>query len=101
MNADENFGVVAQCLGCGDPIPTERLEAIPGTKTCVRCSPAVRVLGRMVYAHKTAPVIELLTPAQASLAAYHESQRQQLGKGGSGSGSRPRGAPNLRGPSRK
>jgi RNA polymerase-binding transcription factor DksA len=26
------------CTHCGDPIPSARLEAIPNTDTCVKCS---------------------------------------------------------------
>ena len=33
---NEGFG---QCRGCRQPIPDERLLAVPGTKWCVGCSP--------------------------------------------------------------
>ena len=26
------------CISCDDPIPPKRLEALPGTMTCVHCS---------------------------------------------------------------
>ncbi len=26
------------CVQCGDPIPPKRLEAVPGTTTCVKCA---------------------------------------------------------------
>lgn len=27
-----------ECVECGEPIPQKRLEALPGTTTCVKCS---------------------------------------------------------------
>lgn len=36
------------CKVCGEPIPEERLEAIPGTDTCVAHSQARRQLGFMI-----------------------------------------------------
>jgi RNA polymerase-binding transcription factor DksA len=30
-------GTYGRCSVCGEPIPAERLEAIPGADTCVRC----------------------------------------------------------------
>ncbi|MFE4600123.1 TraR/DksA family transcriptional regulator [Kitasatospora indigofera] len=31
-------GDYGRCEGCGEPIPTERLEARPATRTCVLCA---------------------------------------------------------------
>jgi DnaK suppressor protein len=36
------FGV---CVGCGDPIPVERLEAVPDARYCVACPGPRRRLG--------------------------------------------------------
>jgi hypothetical protein len=30
------------CVLCGDPIPPKRLEAVPGTTTCVKCASVSR-----------------------------------------------------------
>ena len=32
-----NDGTYGSCIGCGRPIPFERLEAVPRTRTCVAC----------------------------------------------------------------
>ena len=44
------------CFDCGDVIPEARLEAVPDTEYCVNCSDnhTERVVGRMIYNHKTA-----------------------------------------------
>ena len=31
-------GTYGRCESCGQPIPTERLEALPGTATCITCA---------------------------------------------------------------
>jgi len=36
------------CEKCGEPIPTERLEILPSTTTCVKCSQTGRQMGFMV-----------------------------------------------------
>ena len=33
------------CIKCGNEIPEGRLKAVLGTRTCVRCSAAQRVVG--------------------------------------------------------
>lgn len=56
------------CKKCSQPIPAERMEAIPDAVLCVPCLrqagdvPIKR--GRMVYDHKTAGAIEIVTPEQ-------------------------------------
>jgi DnaK suppressor protein len=30
-------GTYGRCVDCGDPIPAERLEAVPAAPTCLRC----------------------------------------------------------------
>lgn len=34
-------GSYGECLGCGEPIPTKRLDAVPWAAYCVRCQEAV------------------------------------------------------------
>ncbi len=64
------------CAGCHQPIPTERLEAIPGVTHCVKCLSAGgdvrRVRGVVVYDHKTAGALQVLTSEQ--LAARREAE---------------------------
>ena len=31
-------GTYGRCAGCGEPIPFDRLEAVPGTDRCVACA---------------------------------------------------------------
>lgn len=50
------------CEHCGKPIAEERLEALPGTTTCVNCSTEERVVGYLSYAHKTAPALIVVNP---------------------------------------
>jgi hypothetical protein len=45
------------CIKCNTEIPVERLEAIPGTLTCVKCSDVGDIMGFMVFDHKTAPYV--------------------------------------------
>ena len=44
------------CSSCNNPIPLERLEAVPNTEHCVNCVdrhiPPVKC--RIIYSHKTA-----------------------------------------------
>jgi hypothetical protein len=37
------------CETCGKKIPKERLEALPSTKTCVKCSNLDNVIGITVW----------------------------------------------------
>ena len=50
------------CEVCHEPIPFERLSALPGTTTCVRHSGAIKRIGLMDYGHKTAPSLVVLDP---------------------------------------
>lgn len=69
------------CEGCRQPIPEARLQAVPEATHCVRCQAQkdVRVKARVVYDHKTAGEIEVLTP-QAFEAAQKADPRAP-GKG--------------------
>jgi hypothetical protein len=51
------------CLKCKQPIPQERLEILPNTKTCKDCSEVQKPIGFMIYSHKTAPTIHLINPS--------------------------------------
>ena len=42
-----------KCKYCNCEIPMERLEVLPHTTTCVRCSDEEKNLAFMVYPHKT------------------------------------------------
>jgi hypothetical protein len=37
-----------KCEACGEPIPAERLEVLPGTTTCTSCSQTGKKTGYMV-----------------------------------------------------
>lgn len=39
--------MIVKCKSCGEPIPEERIEAIPETKQCVKCSSEKRKLYSM------------------------------------------------------
>ena len=41
-----------KCSECGGSIPTERLEMLPQTTVCVRCSTEERAVGFQIYSHK-------------------------------------------------
>jgi len=41
------------CLICDKDIPELRLQALPGTKTCIECSQAARVAGFPLISGKT------------------------------------------------
>jgi hypothetical protein len=51
------------CENCGTEIPTERLEVLPDTKTCVSCSTVRAKVGFMVYGHKTAGTAVFVDPS--------------------------------------
>lgn len=66
-----------KCEACNNLIPEERLAALPGTRRCVACSDTRRVKGRVVYDHKTAGAVEVLSPEtfDAAQCADPRSQR--------------------------
>lgn len=49
------------CITCGRTIPWERFAILPYTLHCVNCSPEEHVRGRLVYSHKTAPELNVVT----------------------------------------
>lgn len=48
------------CDRCKKIIPAARLEVLPDTTTCVKCSTEEKVQGVMIFDHKTAPVLSFL-----------------------------------------
>jgi hypothetical protein len=62
------------CRVCGNPLPIERLEALPNTTTCVDHSDATPKVGFMVYGHKTAGECILIDPRdQEALRRAHRA----------------------------
>lgn len=53
-----------RCRMCHEPIAAARVAALPATTTCVACSTEQPVKGYMTWEHKTAPVFQVVTPAQ-------------------------------------
>jgi hypothetical protein len=54
--------VAVLCEGCGHEIPADRLEVLPNTKTCVGCSKVQKVVGFMVFDHKTGGTPVIINP---------------------------------------
>lgn len=50
------------CESCGYEIPTERLEVLPSTRTCVSCSKEPKKVGFMVFDHKTGGTPVFINP---------------------------------------
>jgi hypothetical protein len=50
------------CNTCNNQIPASRLEILPDTKTCVKCSTTQKYIGAMIYDHKTAGRLEYVDP---------------------------------------
>lgn len=44
---------VVLCEKCAQPIPKERIEALPGTKTCIKCSDVQPIHGDGRYGDLT------------------------------------------------
>ena len=63
-----------ECEVCGEPIPAERLEALPDTQTCIRHGVTSKRLGFMIptAAKGTAPVLIQVDPRDA------EAKRQAV-----------------------
>ena len=49
------------CKVCEEPIPSNRLAALPHATTCVACSTEQPVRGFMSWEHKTAPRFQLVS----------------------------------------
>jgi hypothetical protein len=63
-----------KCRICGEPIPQRRLDALPNTYTCLKCSDEPKVKGFMTWEHKTAPTINIVNDEQ--LASAHSMSRK-------------------------
>lgn len=50
------------CSRCHTVIPRARLEILPNTYHCVRCSTEQKYQGAMVFDHKTAPRLVYVRP---------------------------------------
>ncbi len=46
---------MCRCFDCGEEIPAARLEALPDTEYCVKCSDkhTFQYVAHMIYPHKT------------------------------------------------
>jgi hypothetical protein len=68
-----------KCMKCDCEIPAVRLEALPYTTTCVKCSTTKAYVGFMSFAHKTAPDIVMVNPDDREnlrrAVAIHERRR--------------------------
>lgn len=52
------------CISCGKVIEIERLEILPDTEFCISCAKIInpkRKKGAMIFDHKTAPTICIMT----------------------------------------
>lgn len=50
------------CVRCKEMIPVARLEVLPETHTCVKCSGVQKYVGAMIFEHKTAPTLVHIRP---------------------------------------
>ena len=50
------------CIKCKTEIPVIRLQALPLTETCVKCSSVRAYKGFMDWQHKTAPDLVMVNP---------------------------------------
>ena len=65
-----------KCVKCDHDIPRERLEAIPGVDTCVRCSETSKKIGFPVFSHKTAPSLMFVPNNPESLRQAQRANRR-------------------------
>ena len=68
-----------KCEVCGIDIPLGRLECIPDTNTCVKHSKEAGYVGVNVFAHKTAPEVQMVKRDQEESVrqlwrAYHRKR---------------------------
>jgi len=67
------------CIHCKIEIPKSRLEALPHTETCVKCSTEKSYIGFMDWHHKTAPELVLVCPSNSEnvrrATAIHKRKR--------------------------
>jgi hypothetical protein len=67
-----------QCSVCGNEIPVERLEAVPGTTTCVVHSGAHRHVGFMVATASKgcAPALMIVPDNKEALRQAHRANQR-------------------------
>ena len=61
---------IMKCVKCEVEIPSKRLEILPNTKTCVKCSTTGAYSARIVQLGKgdhTCTEIDIMTPEQAKV----------------------------------
>lgn len=68
-----------RCRVCRGPISQCRLQALPQTQVCVKCSSESPLLGVMIYSHKTAPFIQVV--AQKEFDTYKRYDRKGVRSG--------------------
>jgi rare lipoprotein A (peptidoglycan hydrolase) len=61
-----------RCTECHTVIPESRLAALPHATTCVSCSSEEPLKGVMLWDHKTAPYIHVVTPQQHTRLKQHD-----------------------------
>jgi hypothetical protein len=49
------------CDTCSEAIPQARIEALPDTTTCIKCSRVPKMVGFMDWYHKTAPELVMIS----------------------------------------
>lgn len=65
-----------KCYICNHKIPKLRLEVLPDTLTCAKCSDAKPKRGLMDFSHKTAPSLVMLpNNPEAQRLAYRAFRR--------------------------
>jgi len=61
---------IMKCVKCEEEIPSKRLEILPNTKTCVKCSTTGAYSARIVQlgdGDHTCTEIDIMTPEQAKI----------------------------------
>lgn len=64
-----------KCIKCGEIIAKERLDALPTTQTCVKCSDVQKRVGITIW-NKTTPTLVIVDENEAE-----EFQRLERGDG--------------------
>lgn len=53
------------CIRCNEVISEGRIRALPTARTCVKCSETPKKAGVMIWEHKTAPCINIMSQESA------------------------------------
>lgn len=59
------------CVNCREEIPPERLEILPETKTCIKCSQEESLIGITIW-DKTTPIFVAVNSQAAEMAGRLE-----------------------------